>query len=95
MFSIDVKKIEIEEKNTVLKKNLNLDINLDCFILISSSNINFAENILNNSLEFLIEKISKENTYNDLSIALENINAYIKTWREDVENKNDTLDMVI
>lgn len=95
MFEINVKSIEQGKWNTILKKNINLDEGLDCFILVSSPNAWFAENVLNNALEHLIEKISKSDTYNDFSICLENINAFIKTWRMEWENRDDKLDMLI
>lgn len=95
MFEINIKQVIQDKWNTVLKKTINLDIDLDCFILVSSHNAGFAENVLNNTLEHLIEKISKTDTYNDFSIALENINAFLKTWRMEAENRDDELDMII
>ena len=65
MFEISVKKVDFEKKNIIIKRNINLDKNLDCFILVSSSNENLAENLINNTLEFLIDKVSKNDTYND------------------------------
>jgi len=94
MFDISVKKIDFEKQNTIIKKNINLDNNLDCFILISSSNESLAENLINNTLEYLIDKISKNDAYNDFMIALEHLNSYLKTWRFDQEEK-DELDMII
>lgn len=94
MFELSAKKVDFEKQNTIIKRNINLDTNLDCFILISSSNDKLAENILNNTLEFLIDKISKKETYNDFSIALEHINSYLNTWRLD-QKKQDSLDMII
>jgi len=43
--------------------------------------------ILNNILDFIIDKVSKKNTYNDFSIALENINSFINKWSIDSEEK--------
>lgn len=94
MFDISVKKVDFEKQNKVIKRNINLDKNLDCFILVSSSNENLAENLINNTLEFLIDKVSKNDTYNDFMIALEHLNSYLKTWRLD-EDKKDSLDMII
>lgn len=94
MFEISTKKVDFEMENTIIKRNVNLDKNLDCFILVSSSDSKLAENILNNTLEYIIDKISTKNTYKDFSISLENINAYIKTWNVDQE-KQDSLDMII
>lgn len=94
MFEISVKKVDFEKQNTIIKRNINLDNNLECFILISSSSQKLAENLLNNTLEYLIDKISKTDTYNDFMIALEHINSYIKTWKQDQDEK-DELDMII
>lgn len=94
MFEISVKKVDFEKQNTIIKRNINLDNNLECFILISSSSQKLAENLLNNTLEYLIDKISKTDTYNDFMIALEHINSYLKTWKQDQEEK-DELDMII
>jgi len=94
MFEISVKKIDFEKQNTIIKKNINLDNNLDCFILISSSNSRLSENLINNTLEYLIDKVSKDDTYNDFMIALEHLNSYLKTWRIDQEEKEE-LDMII
>lgn len=94
MFEISVKKVDFEKSNTIIKKNINLDNNLDCFILISSSNEKLAENILNNSLEYIIDKVTKKDTYKEFSISLESINWYLKTWRSD-EEEVDSLDMII
>jgi len=94
MFEISVKKVDFEKQNTIIKRNINLDNNLECFILISSSSQKLAENLLNNTLEYLIDKISKTDTYNDFMIALEHINLYIKNWKQDQEQK-DELDMII
>jgi hypothetical protein len=36
MFEISTKKIDFNKENTIIKRNINLDKKLDCFILISS-----------------------------------------------------------
>ncbi|PZM85048.1 hypothetical protein DLH72_02290, partial [Candidatus Gracilibacteria bacterium] len=94
MFEISVIEVDNQKDNVVLKKSINLDKNLDCFLMISSSNKGLAENLLNISLESIIDKISKEETYNDFGIALENINSFLKTWRTDSEQE-DEVDMSI
>ena len=81
MFEICSKKINFNEKNFIIKKNIFLDKNLDCFILISSSNENFWNILVNNILDFIIDKIGIQDTYKDFSIALENINSTIKKWK--------------
>lgn len=94
MFEISIKKLDLEEKNKVIKRNINLDTNLDCFILVSSDSDKLTENLVEVSLDSLVDKISKNNTYEDFSIALENINAYLKTWRKDSE-KVEKVNMII
>lgn len=94
MFEISSKKVDFEKENTLIKRNINLDKNLDCFILISTNNANFWDLILNNILEFIIDKISKDNSYNDFSVALESVNSFIKTWDTDSEEKVK-LDIII
>lgn len=95
MYEINVKLIDAGKGNVCLKKNVNLWENLDCFILISSPNAWFAENIMNQTLEYLVEKISKTDTYNDFSITLENVNVFMKTWKLDGEKKDNRVDMII
>ena len=94
MFEISSKKVDFGKKNTIIKRNINLDKNLDCFVLISTNDSKFWELILNNILESVIDKISKENAYNDFWVALENINALIKWWEKDSEEKVK-LDIII
>jgi hypothetical protein len=38
MFEVNVRNIDIGKGNQVFKKNINLDLNLDAFVLVSSSN---------------------------------------------------------
>lgn len=94
MFEISSKKVDFEKDNILIKRNINLDTNLDCFILISTNNSNFWDLLLNNILDFLIDKISKKNAYNDFSIALESINHFIKKWEID-STKEIKTDIII
>lgn len=94
MFEISSKKVDFGKENLLIKKDINLDVNLDCFILISTNNANFWDLIINNILDFIIDKISKENAYNDFSVALENINSFIKTWKVDSEEETK-IDIII
>ncbi len=95
MFEISAKKVDLSKKNTIIKRKINLDKNLDCFILVSSNNWKLAENILNNALEYILDKINKKDAYKDFSIALESINSYIKTWQKDEDESKNELDMII
>ncbi|MBT3727518.1 hypothetical protein HOG21_07900 [bacterium] len=87
MFEIDSKKIINDDSTVLIKKNINLDKNLDAFILVKTIDKNFSDLVLNNILDCLIDKISKENTYSDFSLSLENINSFISNWRKDSEHK--------
>ncbi len=87
MFEISSKKVDFKKWNLLIKKSINLDSNLDCFVLISTDDANFWNLVLNNLLDFIINKISKDNAYNDFSVALENLNALIKTWKLDSDKK--------
>jgi len=87
MFDLSSKIINIEKQNHIIKKNISLDTNLDCFIHIDSESKNFTEAFLNKVVDHIIDKISIKNTYWDFSIALENINAFIKAWNIDNSEK--------
>ena len=87
MFDLSSKIINKEKQNHIIKKNISLDTNLDCFIHIDSDSKNFSEAFLNKVVDHIIDKISIKNTYWDFSIALENINAFIKAWNIDNTEK--------
>lgn len=87
MFDLSSKIINNDKQNYIIKKNISLDTNLDCFIHIDSDSKNFAEAFLNKVVDHIIDKISIKNTYWDFSIALENINAFIKAWNIDNTEK--------
>ncbi len=99
MFDLSIQELDLEKNNSILKKNINLDKNLDCFIIISSKNKALAENTLNNIIENIIDKISLDETYNDFGIALENINFFLKNWKKNNPiwewEKEQRLDVVI
>jgi hypothetical protein len=40
MFEISSKKVDFNKENTIIKRNINLDKELDCFILISTKDAN-------------------------------------------------------
>ena len=94
MFEISSKKITTWNLNSSKEKHISLDKNLDCFILISWNNDNFLDLAIKNILDFVIDKITLDNTYTEFSIALENINSFIKTWKLD-GNNNINIDIFI
>ncbi len=85
MIEVSSKKIEFKKKNDIILKVIELDSNLKCFILIDTEEKKFSEIILWRIIDNVIWKISQESAYKDLSIALENTNSIIKTWRQEWE----------
>nr|MDD3720038.1 hypothetical protein [Candidatus Gracilibacteria bacterium] len=83
MIEISSKKIDFKKKNEIILKNIELDSDLKCFILIDTDEKKFSEIILNKIIDNVIGKISKDSAYKDLSIALENTNVAIKSWKQD------------
>lgn len=87
MFDLSSKIIKKEKTNHIIKKNISLDTNLDCFIHIDSQSENFSDALLNKIVDHIIDKISTKNPYWDFSVALENINAFITAWNIDNTEK--------
>lgn len=88
MIDYNIVKIEKAWENKILIKNLSLDYKLDFFMLIDSNDKEYVNIIENKILDFIIDKISKENTYKDFSISLEKINNVLKLYNsEKKENK--------
>ncbi len=94
MIEISTKKIQFKDKNEIILKNIELDSSLKCFILIDSWEKSFAEVILNKILDNILWKITKENTYRDFWIALENTNIAIKAWKKEWWN-SDSLNIIV
>jgi len=94
MFSIASATAKFNKNNSIVEKKINLDNNLDCFILISSNDQNLIELVLNKILDSIINKIWIKNTYEDLSNSLEIINSFLKTWMKNNE-KMYNLDIII
>ncbi len=80
MFESSLKKIDLNKKNIIISKNINLDQGLDCFILISSNDKKLWELLLNKILDSIIDKIFHSAIDNKLWVALENINSFLYTW---------------
>ncbi len=96
MFKTSSAIIDLRKDNIVVNKNIFLDENLECFIVISSNDKKLVDLTLNKILDSIINKISIKNTYDDFSIALEAINAFIKTWeKNDWEDDKYELDIII
>lgn len=86
MFDFSSKILDFWKKNIVINRKINLDKGLECFLLISSANHTLADNILNKILDLIIDKVWKEDSYSDFSLALQNINLFLKEWDKDSED---------
>lgn len=97
MFEANSKKIDFNKDNEIIRKSVNLDENLDLFILISHKNKNSWSLILNKILDSVIDKIHIKNTYKDFSNALESINSIVKNISLSLDDteKEDELDIII
>ena len=94
MIDLNTKIITKENwKNDIIQKNINLDKNLDLFIVADSNNPNITELITSKIIDFSIDNITKENTYKDFALLLENINSILKTIRQD--NKEEHISIII
>lgn len=82
MIDYNIVKIENTNSNKIIVKNVSLDFKLDFFMVIDSNDLDFSNIIENKILDFVIDKISLENTYKDFSSALEKINNILKDYRK-------------
>ena len=94
MIDYNISKLEKNNKNTIIIKNINLDSNLDFFMLIDTNDKDYASIIENNILDFIIDKISIENSYKDFSIALEKINNILREYNKNKE-KDTYLNIIL
>lgn len=95
MFHFDLKdyKSNIWE-NTTLSRKIQIDENLNCFIIIDSSNKKVVTPLLNKIVDYILDTINTKETYNTFSVSLENINFFIKTLK-DKENDLEDLNIII
>ena len=54
--------------------HVNLDIDLDCVILLSSKDEKLSELLYHKIVDAIIDRVHPKNVYKDFSSALENIN---------------------
>jgi hypothetical protein len=80
-----VRKIDFDEKNTIISRIVNLDKHLDLMILMSIKDKNFWELLESKILDSIIDKLNLKDVYKDFSVALENINSFLQTWEQDGE----------
>ncbi len=64
---------------------MNLDIDLDCMILLSTKDYKLSDLLYHKIIDAIIDRIHPKNVYKDFSNALENINAFLGTWKADGE----------
>lgn len=95
MFHFDVKNYQTDLwENTTIGKNIQIDENLNCFVIIDSSNKKIVTPLLNKIVDYLLDTITIKDTYNTLSVSLESINFFIKTLK-DKENNLENLNIII
>lgn len=95
MFSFEIKNIESNlSQNTTVSKKIEIDEELTCFIVIDSSNNKIVQPILNKIVDYILDNINAKDTYNKFSVALENINFFIKTLKSKDE-ENQELNIII
>lgn len=83
MFSFESKEIEMDaNKNLVVSKKIEIDKNLDCFLLLSSENRKIVQPVLNKIVDLILDHITTKDCYNSFSITLENINFFLKNLKK-------------
>lgn len=85
MFELNITELNIEKENHIISKNINLEENLDVFILISSKDKKLWELLLNKILDSIIDKIYSSNLDDKFQNIIENINFFLNTWQSDWE----------
>lgn len=83
MLQTDLKKIDVGWENIIKSYSLNLDDNLDCFILFTCKDQSLSDLLYHKITDAVIDRIHPKNTYKDFSNALENINAFLRSWKHE------------
>jgi len=83
MLQTDLKKIDTQWDNIIKSYTLNLDDNLDCFILFSCKDQSLADLLYHKITDAVIDRIHPKNVYKDFSQSLENINAFLRNWKHE------------
>jgi len=92
MLDLNIKVIDTWAQNKIIHKTINLDENLDLFILADCENPDSCDLIVWKIIDFAIDNISIENTYKDFALLLENTNSILKTLRQD---KDENFNIII
>lgn len=83
MFYFDIKEFESPVwENIVSGKSLQIEENLQCFILLESKNGKIVPPLLNKIVDYLLDTIHPKDVYNTFWVILENINFFIKSLGE-------------
>lgn len=92
MFSFYIKDFETNlSGNATISKKIEIDENLICFLIIDSNNKKIITPLLNKIVDYIIDNITLKDTYNKFSVALENINFFIKS----LKTENDEINLII
>lgn len=95
MFSFNIKDLETNlAVNFSISKKIEIDENLNCFIIIDSNNKKIVTPLLNKIVDLVLDNIDCKDTYTKFSVTLENINFFIKTLKNK-ENNLDELNIII
>ena len=87
MFYFDSKDFESNLwQNNIISKKIEIDTDLDCFIIIDCLNPKIITPILNKIVDFIIDNVNSKDTYNKFLVTLESINFFIKTLKNKDEN---------
>jgi hypothetical protein len=90
MFLFSTKEMEMDSsKNAILSKKIEIDENLNCFIVISSNNRKILAPLLNKIVDYVLDNITIKDTYNRFSVTLESVNFFIKNIRKKEDNLDD------
>jgi len=94
MIDYNIIKIKNTWENKIVVKNISLDYKLDFFMTIDSNNSDYFSILENKILDFIIDKISKENTYKDFSESLEKINSFLREYNKE-KKENEYLNVIL
>jgi len=95
MLNQDHKIIDFKKENKVIVKSINLDVDLNLFLIVNSRSHTFAELVFTKILDTTIDKITTTNTYKDFSITLEHLNTLLRTWRSENDNNGIWIDISV
>lgn len=95
MFYFDIKNLESNlSQNFTISKKIEIDKDLDCFIIIDSKNQKILSPVLNRIVDLLLDNIKINDAYWKFSITLESINFFIKNLKTK-ENNIEDLNIII